>query len=91
MLTYEKKVYDIDFNIVGKKGIAANGKIIITQENDYNFNEFNCVYKVEYFLNDQMSDISSEDIEAYFNDKGIDDLESSTINIPKNELLEFLK
>jgi len=91
MLIYEKKIYHIDFNVMEESNVVANGKLVVTVENDYNFNELNAIYEVEYFLNDQTPDVSKEDIEAYFDNEGIDDLESSEIEISKDKLLEFLK
>lgn len=91
MLTYEKKIYCMDFNVMEESNMVANGKLVVTIENDYNFNELDCSYEVEYFLNDQLPEVSKEDIEAYLDEKGIDDLESSEIEISKEELLKFLK
>ena len=91
MLTYKKKIYCMDFNVMEEDNVVANGKIIATQEYDYNFNEQDDVIEVEYFLNDSLPDVSKEDLEAYLNDKGINDLESSEIEISKEELLDFLK
>ena len=90
MLTYEKKIYCMDFNVKEEDNVIANGKIIVTQEYDYNFNEQDDLIEVEYFLNDSLPDVSKEDLEAYLNDKGINDLESSEIEISKEDLLNFV-
>jgi len=91
MLTYEDKTYHTKFNVMEENNVVASGKLVVRQENDYIFNEFNNTLKIEYFLNDQLPDVSNEDIKAFFDDKGIDDLESSKIKISKEDLLNFLK
>lgn len=89
MVFYEKKIYDIDFNVIEESSVVVNGKVVVIVENDYNFNEHNATYVVEFLSNDQLPHISKEDIEAYFEDKGIDDLESSEIEISKEDLLQY--
>lgn len=90
MLIYEKKIHHFDFNVKEEDNVIANGKIIVTQEYDYNFNEQYGAIEVKHFLNDNLPDISKEDLEAYLNDKGIDDLESSEIEISKKDLFNFV-